>query len=462
MAYNLLRSAYFIFLILSTAMGFPNPALLILHNAKIFTMEPNQIDPFTGYIVISQSGIISEIGTGEPDLSLYIPEQVVDLEGKWILPGFISAHSHIWQSAFRGLAADSTLSDWIHQLYSDEVPGATDEDIFWFVLHGSLDHIRNGITTAYNFNLGNVGTNRSFEELRAEILSGMRFFHGFNLNSRLDYADLKKDVDEFQRLANYVHASPNNLGLAVNVNGAFSNSSDEISTESKVMHDFGFIGQIHYLEEGGPTAIRDQQEKFAWIEDSKLLNNYTIFGHFIHTNSTILSAAVNSEASMSWNPLSNGRLGSGIADIPLYLKNGLRIGMGVDGQASADLVDPFSNMRYGLYAVRDLYSSANVITPYDVVRLHTIGSASVLGVADKIGSLKEGKLADLIVINPIDYGHIFDYYASLVFVTNIRQLDRVYIGGKLQSLKSDLINFNWEEISREVSSRVDRINVAQK
>jgi cytosine/adenosine deaminase-related metal-dependent hydrolase len=165
---------------------------------------------------------------------------------------------------------------------------------------------------------------------------------------------------------------------------------------------------------------------------------------------------------MSWNPLSNGRLGSGIADIPLYLKNGLRIGMGVDGQASADLVDPFSNMRYGLYAVRDLYSSANVITPYDVVRLHTIGSASVLGVADKIGSLKEGKLADLIVINPIDYGHIFDYYASLVFVTNIRQLDRVYIGGKLQSLKSDLINFNWEEISREVSSRVDRINVAQK
>ena len=52
--------------------------------------------------------------------------------------------------------------------------------------------------------------------------------------------------------------------------------------------------------------------------------------------------------------------------------------MGVDGEASADLADPFENMRSGLYAIRDKYQDATILSPYDVMRLHTMGSADVL------------------------------------------------------------------------------------
>jgi cytosine/adenosine deaminase-related metal-dependent hydrolase len=134
--------------------------------------------------------------------------------------------------------------------------------------------------------------------------------------------------------------------------------------------------------------------------------------------------------------------------------------MGVDGQASADLADPFSSMRSGLYAVRDLYQISKVLSPYDVLRLHTVGSAEALGVADKIGSIEAGKLADLIVLNPADYGHVFDYYASIVFVTTVRQLESVYIGGKLVFSKSELVGHDWDEIRKEVTKRVDRISLS--
>src|SRR6202012_1823856 len=165
--------------------------------------------------------------------------------------------------------------------------------------------------------------------------------------------------------------------------------------------------------------------------DSGLLSKQLIFGHFIHTNSFILAESAKAGAAMSWNPLSNGRLASGVAGIPAYLKAGIRGGMGVDGEASADLADPFENMRAGLYAIRDKYESAAIMSPYDVLRLHTMGSADVLGIADKVGSLEPGKQPDFLVIDPTHFAHVFDPYAPLVFVTSQPDLERVYVSGDL-------------------------------
>ena len=179
-----------------------------------------------------------------------------------------------------------------------------------------------------------------------------------------------------------------------------------------------------------------------------------IFGHFIHTDAAIIAATAKAGAAMSWNPLSNGRLASGIADIPAYLKAGVRVGMGVDGEASADLADPFENLRTGLYAIRDKYENAGVMNPYDVLKLHTVGSADVLGVTDRLGSLEKGKLADFLVIDPSEYGHVFDPYATLVFVTSQPDLERVYVGGELKVERGKLTDQDLDHIEREVNTRV--------
>ena len=83
-----------------------------------------------------------------------------------------------------------------------------------------------------------------------------------------------------------------------------------------------------------------------------------------------------------------------MADIPKYKRYGLQVGMGLDGQASGDLSDPFENMRMGLYATRMKYESAAVLTPYQILALHTYESAKTLNVEDRVGSLAKGKWAD--------------------------------------------------------------------
>jgi 5-methylthioadenosine/S-adenosylhomocysteine deaminase len=152
---------------------------------------------------------------------------------------------------------------------------------------------------------------------------------------------------------------------------------------------------------------------------------------------------------MSWNPLSNGRLASGVADIPKYLKMGIRVGMGVDGEASADLADPFENMRTGLYAIRDKYEDATIMSPYDVLYLHTMGSADVMGVKDKLGSLEAGKYADFLVVDPTRFGTIFDPYASLVLITG----ERDYVGGELKVDHGMLIGQDMRKVHTETDRR---------
>jgi len=158
---------------------------------------------------------------------------------------------------------------------------------------------------------------------------------------------------------------------------------------------------------------------------------------------------------VTWNPLSNGRMASGVADIPKYLKMGIRVGMGIDGEASGDLADPFENMRAGLYAVRDKYEDATVISPYQVLWLHTMGSADALGLKSKLGSFEPGKFGDFLVINPARLGAVLeDPYANLVLVTAERDVDRIYVGGELRVDHGQVLHQDMTEIEKEVNQRV--------
>jgi cytosine/adenosine deaminase-related metal-dependent hydrolase len=134
---------------------------------------------------------------------------------------------------------------------------------------------------------------------------------------------------------------------------------------------------------------------------------------------------------------------------------GIRVGMGVDGEASADLADPFENMRTGLYAIRMKYEDAGIMSPYQVMWLHTMGSADVMGVKDKVGSLEPGKYADFLLINPARLGPVLeDPYANLVFVTGERDIDSVYVGGELLVEHNKFLHQDFSKVQAESAQRV--------
>ena len=462
--------------VLSLAMTFATvsaraaDARLLVKNAVFLTMADGQREPINGYMLVDADGKIIRVAAGEPPADASAAA-TYDADGKFILPGFISAHSHIFQTAHRGVAGDKTLLDWIGS-FMRYLNAATPDDLYWYTLHGCLDFERYGITSAYNFAYsGNHwnGYEKPAEQLpgdwdeaqfHGEIESGLRFIHSFGAPLFDTDAEVRQHIEKFIAFTKSYQSNPRFLKLALSGGVAFSPNKQTAYREAAYMRDYDLDNQMHYLEPPG-AAIEIQRAKFPWLQESGMLamGPRLYFGHFIHTTPEIVAAAAKAGCNMVWNPLSNGRLASGFADIPAYLKAGMKVGMGVDDQNASDIPDPFENMRMGLYAMRDKYEDATIMSPYDVLRLHTLGSATVMRVADKVGSLEPGKFADFVVVDPAhrDTGPVYDAYATVVLACGQENLERVYIGGEMVALRGELIGRDFDRVAAEVHRRADAI-----
>jgi 5-methylthioadenosine/S-adenosylhomocysteine deaminase len=436
---------------------------LIVRNASIMTMAEGQRAPIAGYLSVAPDGTILAVAAGEPPASLHAAT-VVDAHGDYIIPGFISAHTHLNSAPYPGLGAEFTLHGW--SAARGKHDHSTAEDSYWFTLYGALDILEHGVTTAYNFAVAHnanatdntVANDEAYQksQLRAEVDSGIRFEHGFPIGDTTTPQGLERTrtlLQAFLKLTATQQPSPH--FLKVMLSGATGGGQSEGA--AVLMKEFHLANQTHFLEP--PDSVGEQQSNFRAMMDTGLLSHDLYFGHFIHTNDFILEQSAKAGVGMSWQPLSNGRLGSGVADIPKYLKMGIRVGMGLDSASCADLMDPFENMRTGLYAVRDKYEDAGIMSPYQVLWLHTMGSADVMGIKDKVGSLEPGKFADFLLINPAGLGvALEDPYANLVFVAAEQDLDSVYIGGDLQVDHGKMLHHDLPKIEADVYGRVRKEN----
>jgi 5-methylthioadenosine/S-adenosylhomocysteine deaminase len=430
------------------------PAKLLVKGGTFLTMKPGEEDAFVGYMVIGADGRISEVGKGEPPVDLEVAE-TLDAAGKIIIPGFISAHSHIWQSAFRGLAPTGYAGvGWSQAVYQTQAVYGTPEDFYWFALHGSLDHLRHGITTAYDFAYGRRPGTFQEQQLMGEIDSGLRVVHGWAHPTNATEPEVRAQLKQFLEFAEPYKKSPLLLGFSIS--GTATPFKVE-NLDAALTKEYGFVNETHYLET--PVDKEKQRSYFKNFVASNALGPSLYFGHFIHTDDAMLEAVGKAGGGMSWQPLSNGRLASGIADIPKYLKYGIKVGMGVDGQASADIPDPFENMRVGLYLIRAKYENGSVLKPIDVLRFHTMGSATVMRIDDRVGSLEKGKYGDFLVINTttVDRAPVYDPYATLVFACTTENLEGVYVGGELVSAYTRLTKHDFTVVQRELYERVARI-----
>lgn len=433
---------------------------ILLKNGTLFTLQAGETEPRRGYLLGGDDGKILRVGYGDPPPGIRAA-QVLDETGRFIVPGFVSAHNHAYQVATRGIAADASLRDWLAAVKPLWLR-ASPKDHYYLTLAGCFDLLRHGITSGFNFNDANGQPDFDVQGLEAEMASGMRFVHGYCLPIGGTRGSRLADFEAFYRYSRRYSGRTAFLALSLGGYASVAPDEDYALLEGEIMARYGLYNEAHYLESGAPAEVAAQRARFSWFVDSRELGPRLSFGHLVHADDAILGRIAASGAAMVWNPLSNGRLASGIPDIPHMLRLGIRIGMGVDGQASADIADPFENMRTGLYAIRARYEDPKALQPRDVLRFHTLGSADVMGVADRVGSLEKGKFADFLIVDPhlMETGPVYDPYATLVLACGIPNVERVYVGARLVVDHGNLVNPDFARVEAEVNHRMERLRGA--
>lgn len=444
-----------------------NVRMLLVTNAMLITVADGDPDVIEGgWMLVGDDGIIVATGSG-PVPPEAAGASVLDVDGAFVAPGFVSSHSHLFTSGTRGLGVHETLYGWCDSMLGF-FNHASAEQMYWSTVHGSLDFMGNGITTAFDFTNPRLPWQTMVDgaksgptpELRAldyltrqadaKADAGLRHVNAIPMD-----VTVGTDDEIFARFAAAVAHDDGldprfRLGSAIFGAVQWSPREDTAELEREAMRRHGVINEAHFLETREEVEL--QRSKFAWIDRGGLLGPDFIFGHFIQTTPEIIDRAAETGSRMSWQPASNGRLASGVADIPRMRERGMSIGVGLDDQACTDISDPWGNMRIGIFAVRGVTGDPLSMLPKDMLRFATLGAAEVIGVDDRVGSLQAGKYADFLVVDPRrpDIGPLWHPIDNYVLSCGPRNLKAVYVGGEL--VNEDGVSTN--PLAAEASARL--------
>ena len=206
--------------------------------------------------------------------------------------------------------------------------------------------------------------------------------------------------------------------------------------EAELAEELGLTMQIHLsetrweveklLEEKGRSPV-------AYLADLGVLSERTVAAHCVHVSPDDIETLVEFEVGVAHNPVSNLKLASGVAPVPAMVEAGVKLGIGTDGAASNNTLDLLRDMQLAALLHKGVTGDPTVLPARSMIEMATIGGARVLGLDAEIGTLAEGKQADIVCI-AVDGPHatpVFDPWSHLVFAARASDVRHVLVRGKL-------------------------------
>jgi 5-methylthioadenosine/S-adenosylhomocysteine deaminase len=167
--------------------------------------------------------------------------------------------------------------------------------------------------------------------------------------------------------------------------------------------------QLHLLESRYQMqyAVRTfGKSAVAHLRDIGFLGSEVSCAHAVWLTDSDIEILAESGATCVHNPLSNLRLGSGIARIRDLLRAGVPVALGTDGMGFSSENDMLNQLRLADYLQRTPGLGDAFQPPMHWLRLATRGGARVIGMNDTLGTLQPGSKADLLLIDTTRMGRI--------------------------------------------------------
>jgi atrazine chlorohydrolase/5-methylthioadenosine/S-adenosylhomocysteine deaminase/melamine deaminase len=383
---------------------------------------------------------------------------VVDATGCAIIPGFVNCHTHVPQILLRGgPSGDRNLFDW---LFTALYPGLAEygpDDIACAYRLYCLEALRAGVTTIVaNDHVGHADYLAAAEPaIRALDDSGIRALYGRMFSDsvpagsdalfaavrarrpdvkqafvRRDTDSVLADLDRLLRA--YDGRSDGRIRVIPSPSTASATSVEALRACDRIARERSGIWTLHVSETPSdrPTPQLSAVEHLA---AHGLLSSRLLAGHCVHVDRRDIRLLSRAGVAVSTQPVSNGVLGSGIAPVPDLVSAGVRVGLGTDDANCNDTVNPLADLKTLGVLQRAQAMDVSAASADELLRLATLGGAEALGLADEIGSLEEGKRADLCVLS-LRAAHLTpapNLAAALVWQANGSEVRDVMVDGEL-------------------------------
>ncbi|MBU1567341.1 MAG: amidohydrolase [Proteobacteria bacterium] len=438
------------------------PVDLMITNGLIVTMDAKMSVIADGSLVIKNGAIVA-VGPSATIKERYEATNTITAAGKIIMPGLVNTHTHAAMVIFRGLADDLPLDIWLQShIWPAEAEFITADSVRTGANLALAEMIHSGTTTfsdMYFF---------SDELAQAAKKAGVRAMIG---EAIIDFPtpDSKSPEESFAIIENLAKTWQNDplITIAVAPHAPYTCSPATLRSSKTLADKLGLPLIIHVSETAKEVA--EVTEKYG-VPPIEHLNNLGFFGgtviaaHAVYPNPKEIVLMANKNVGVAHNPVSNMKLASGVAPIPEMLQAGIAVGLGTDGAASNNNLSMFKEMNAAALLQKVSRLDPTSQSAFATVKAATIGGARVLGMEKQIGSLEEGKRADLILIE-LNRPHLvplYNVYSHLVYAANGADVDTVIIDGRVIMQHRKLLTLDEKSVMLEARILALRIQEPQK
>jgi len=417
---------------------------LLLSNALIVPMTAQGLY-FRGDIGIDGRHI-AFTGTNDPS---FVPDRIIDASSSIAMPALVNAHTHLSMGLMRNYKDDMpTLQAWLAEIFPIENK-LTERDVLLASRLGLVELIQSGVTTFADMYFHPQSTAEAVLEAGIRASISVTLFGGLEENKQRVY-------DREKLLRPYIDRSEGRIQIDCAPHAIYTCPKETYQFAHSWTKDHQAILHTHLSEtqlevqdcirETGKTPLEYLLDIGA-LQDVK-----SLLAHCVHLTDSEADALHDLDSSLVHNPSSNCKLSSGIAPISSYIQKGVTVALGTDGASSNNNLNMVEEMHIASLLGKVHATTHQKLHPYDVLRMATADGANALGLQQKIGMLKAGMEADILLVD-IHKSHLTplnDPFSALVYATQASDVDTLICQGRVVMEGRRLMTLDQDQIIKDV------------
>jgi cytosine/adenosine deaminase-related metal-dependent hydrolase len=383
---------------------------------------------------------------------------VIDLGDAVLLPGFANVHAHPELTGLRGSLEGLAFDAWLERLIDLKYERLRPEEVAAATRWGVAEAARAGVTSIGMIDDAGYGP----DALDAIGLRGICYLELFGPDPAEADLAFARFRARFEELRDRMRASGSfgadssernsRVKLGISPHALYTVSAVLLKRSLSFAREGGLPVTIHagesraeteFVVRGrGPLADRLRRRDIdvtaagpspiARLAELGATGPDVLLAHCVQLDERDVELLAGGGAAVAHCPISNAKLGHGIAPIAWLVEHGARIGIGSDSVATNNRVDMLSEARTGALMQAASTGDPAWAAPERWIRMLTLGGAEALGLQTETGSLEPGKWADLVAVE-LTAPHLVpasEPCAALLFAAGVSDVKLTLVAGR--------------------------------
>jgi len=358
-------------------------------------------------------------------------ERIIEGRGRIAIPGLINCHTHIPMTLFRGIGEDQDLNKWLNETIWPLEAKLKPSDVYNGALLGCLEMIKSGTTCFADMYFYEDMVAKAVKKagMRAVLAPGILEAGGPEGGEKL----LKKAVDVVRK---YHASADGRVSVRLGPHATYTCSPDFLKKVRKAASALNVGIHMHLAESREMVKLVKEKHGLTEVE---LLENIGFLGpdilaaHCIHLSEKEMRLMAKHDVKVAYNPVANMKVALGIPRMKDLMELGVTVGIGTDGPASNNTLDMLESMKFASLLQKVHCMDPTILPAQQTIKMATINGAKALGLEKTVGTLENGKKADITLIN-FRSPHLtpmHDPYANIVYSVHGSDVETVIVNGEI-------------------------------